>query len=149
MLDARVQDLPGTWLVADVSSHRRAYGRLVAMGDTAFFPQERYLLELYARYAASALDGATALDEAQRGHAEAQVLLELARMLAAATTGDEVAQRLADTVPEIVDCDRLSVWIWNAADRELVCRAHSGDARPEAYEMTHPPRGHPQPGRPA
>jgi diguanylate cyclase (GGDEF)-like protein len=136
VLDARVQDLPGTWLVADVSSHRRAYGRLVAMGDTAFFPQERYLLELYARYAASALDGATALDEAQRGHAEAQVLLELARMLAAATTGDEVAQRLADTVPEIVDCDRLSVWIWNAADRELVCRAHSGDARPEAYEMT-------------
>ena len=44
-------------------------------------------------------------------------------MLAAATTSDEVAQRLAETVPEIVDCDRLSVWIWNAADRELVCRA--------------------------
>jgi diguanylate cyclase (GGDEF)-like protein len=133
VLDAK-QDLPGTWLVAEVSSHRRAYGRLVAMSDTSFFPQERYLLELYARYAASALDGATALDEAQRGHTEAQALLELARLLAAATTGDEVAQRLAETVPEIVDCDRISVWVWDAAERELVCRAHAGDARPEAYE---------------
>ena len=56
------------------------------MADTSFFPQERYLLELYARYAASALDGATALDEAKRGH-EARALLELARALAAATTG--------------------------------------------------------------
>jgi len=37
-------------------------------------------------------------------------------------------------VPEIVDCDRVSVWVWDAAERELVCRAHSGDARPEAYE---------------
>jgi diguanylate cyclase (GGDEF)-like protein len=134
VLEARIQDLPGTWLAADVSSHRRSYGRLVAMGDTAFFPQERYLLELYARYAASALDGATALDEAKRGHAEANALLELARLLAEATTGDEVAQRLAETAPEIVDCDRLSVWVWNATDRELVCRAHAGDARPEAYE---------------
>jgi diguanylate cyclase (GGDEF)-like protein len=134
VLGANAGDLPGQWLVAEVSSHRRAYGRLVAMGDTSFFPQERYLLELYARYAASALDGATALGEAQRGHTEAQALLELARLLAAATTGDEVAQRLAETVPEIVDCDRISVWIWNAAERELVCRAHSGDARPEAYE---------------
>ena len=89
-------ELPNTWLAADVSSHRRSYGRLVAMGDTSFFPQERYLLELYARYAASALDGATALDEAKRGHEEASALLELARALAAATTSDEVAQRLAE-----------------------------------------------------
>src|SRR3954454_24418747 len=59
VLAERLEDLPATWLGADVSSHRRAYGRLVAMGDTKFFPQERYLLELYARYAASALDGAT------------------------------------------------------------------------------------------
>src|SRR4051794_13521339 len=68
VLDANMSDLPATWLIAEVSSHRRAYGRLVAMGDTSFFPQERYLLELYGRYAASALDGATALDEAKRGH---------------------------------------------------------------------------------
>ena len=68
--------------------------------DTSFFPQERYLLELYARYAASALDGATALDEAKRGHEEARALLELARALAAATTSDEVAQRLVEAMPD-------------------------------------------------
>jgi len=36
-------------------------------------------------------------------------------------------------VPEIVDCDRLSVWVWNAADRELICRAHTGDGPAETY----------------
>ena len=88
---ARVTSCPSSWLVADVSSHRRSYGRLVAMSDASFFPQERYLLELYARYAATALDGATALDEATRGHEEARALLELARSLAVASTSDEVA----------------------------------------------------------
>jgi diguanylate cyclase (GGDEF)-like protein len=134
VLEAELRDLPDTWLAADVRSHRRSYGRLAAMGDTAFFPQERYLLELYARYAATALDGATALDEAKRGHAEAEALLELARRLADATTGVEVAQRLGDTVPELVDCDRLSVWLWDRAERQLVCRATSGDASGERYE---------------
>jgi diguanylate cyclase (GGDEF)-like protein len=136
VLESELRDLPGTWLAADVRSHRRSYGRLAAMGDTPFFPQERYLLELYARYAATALDGATALDEAKRGHAEAEALLELARRLTDVKSGDEVAQRLADTVPELVDCDRLSVWLWDAAERELVCRATSGDTRGERYETS-------------
>jgi diguanylate cyclase (GGDEF)-like protein len=135
LLDTRVEALPDTWLVADVSSHRRSYGRLVAIADTSFFPQERYLLELYARYAASALDGATALAEAKRGHEEARALLELARLLAAATTSDEVAERLAEAVPEVVDCDRVSVWLWDEDARQLSSRASYGDASPEAYEL--------------
>jgi diguanylate cyclase (GGDEF)-like protein len=134
LLESPDERLPNTWLAADVSSHRRSYGRLVAMGDTSFFPQERYLLELYARYAASALDGATALDEAKRGHEEARALLELARALAAATTSDEVAQRLVEAMPEVVDCDRVSVWLWDDDTRELSCRAISGSARPDAFE---------------
>jgi diguanylate cyclase (GGDEF)-like protein len=134
LLESPDERLPNTWLAADVSSHRRSYGRLVAMGDTSFFPQERYLLELYARYAASALDGATALDEAKRGHEEARALLELARALAAATTSDEVAQRLVEAMPEVVDCDRVSVWLWDDDARELTCRAVSGSARPDAFE---------------
>jgi diguanylate cyclase (GGDEF)-like protein len=134
VLDSELRELPSTWLAADVRSHRRSYGRLAAMGDTPFFPQERYLLELYARYAATALDGATALDEAKRGHAEAEALLELARRLAEATTGGEVAERLANAVPEIVDCDRLSVWLWDPVERELICRATSGDTQGERYD---------------
>jgi diguanylate cyclase (GGDEF)-like protein len=135
VLEAEVEELPSTWLVADVSSHRRSYGRLVAMGDTSFFPQERYLLELYARYAASALDGATALAEAKSGHEEARALLELARSLAAATTSDEVAERLAEAVPEVVDCDRVSVWLWDEDVRQLSSRASYGEAQPEADEL--------------
>ncbi|MEA2418472.1 MAG: hypothetical protein QOE60_678 [Thermoleophilaceae bacterium] len=134
LLESPDEQLPSTWLAADVSSHRRAYGRLVAMGDTTFFPQERYVLELYARYAASALDGATALDEAKRGHEEARALLELARSLAAATTSDEVAERLVEAVPEVVDCDRVSVWLWDDGARELTCRAASGHVGAEPYD---------------
>ena len=134
LLESPDEKLPSTWLAADVSSHRRSYGRLVAMGDTSFFPQERYLLELYARYAASALDGATALDEAKRGHEEARALLELARALAAATTSDEVAQRLVEAMPEVVDCDRVSLWLWDNDARELTCRAVSGNATPNTFD---------------
>jgi|tagenome__1003787_1003787.scaffolds.fasta_scaffold20975669_3 diguanylate cyclase (GGDEF)-like protein len=126
LLDTPADELPSNWLVADVSSERRAYGRLVAMSDSNFFPQERYLLELYARYAATALDGATALDEAQRGHEEAEALLQLARSLAEAKTSAEVATRLADAVPAVVDCDRVSVWGWDEDAGALKCLAISG-----------------------
>jgi diguanylate cyclase (GGDEF)-like protein len=126
LLDSAPEELPESWLVADVRSHRRSYGRLAAMSDTSFFPQERYLLELYARYAATALDGATALTEANRGHEEARALLELARALAAATTSQEVAERLAAALPSVVDCDRVTVWLWDQDAQELRCRAISG-----------------------
>jgi diguanylate cyclase (GGDEF)-like protein len=126
LLDSEVEDLPESWLVAEVSSHRRSYGRLVALSDTSFFPQERYLLELYARYAATALDGATALAQANQGHETASALLNLARTLAAASTSDKVAARLVEAVPAVVDCDRVSVWLWDEEANELSCKAISG-----------------------
>jgi diguanylate cyclase (GGDEF)-like protein len=135
LLDSDLDHLPGSWLAADVRSQRRFYGRLVAMSDTSFFPQERYLLELYARYAATALDGATALAQANKGHEEASALLELARALAVASTSDEVAERLAEALPAVVDCDRVSVWLWDEEERELTCRAVSGDEYSELYEQ--------------
>jgi diguanylate cyclase (GGDEF)-like protein len=134
LLDTEMDQLPGSWLAADVRSNRRSYGRLVAMSDSSFFPQERYLLELYARYAATALDGATALAQANQGHEAASALLELARALAAASTSDEVANRLAEAVPSVVDCDRVSVWLWDEETRELTCRALSGEANSELTE---------------
>ena len=105
-------DLPDHWLLAEVKTARNDYGRLVAMYQPGarFFPQERQLLDVYARYAASALDSATAL-------------LELARRLASAGTTDRIAQRLADAVPGVVDCDRVSVYIWNSERGELVRQA--------------------------
>jgi diguanylate cyclase (GGDEF)-like protein len=135
LLDSNLDHLPGSWLAADVRSQRRFYGRLVAMSDSSFFPQERYLLELYARYAATALDGATALAEANEGREEAGALLELARALAAASTSDEVAARLAEAVPSVVDCDRVSVWLWDDEEGQLSCRALTGEEYSELYEM--------------
>jgi diguanylate cyclase (GGDEF)-like protein len=128
LLSTPENELPNGWLVADVNSHQRDYGRLVAMSEGQFFPEERQLWELYARYAASALDGATALADAERRHNEARALLELARALAAAGTSDEIAARLAEAVPSVVDCDRVTVLLWDEEAQELVFTASFGQA---------------------
>ena len=118
-------DTPDSWLVVAVQSHRHAYGHLLAIYEdgATFLAQERELLEVYARYAATALDTATALVEAKRRHDQASTLLELARTLATAGTSDEVAQRLAEAVPMVVDCDRVGVYLWDEVAGELRRRA--------------------------
>jgi diguanylate cyclase (GGDEF)-like protein len=129
---------PDHWLLAPVRSHRNHYGWLVAMYQpgAAFFPQERQLLEVYARYAAAALDGATALaeaqvrqQEAQRRYEESRTLLDLARRIAYAGSSDLVAQRLADAVPAVVDCDRVSVYLWDEDRGEMLRRAINATER--------------------
>jgi diguanylate cyclase (GGDEF)-like protein len=141
-------DHPDHWLMAPVQSHRNRYGWLVAMYQPGaeFFPQERQLLEVYARYAAAALDGATAVaeakarqQEAQRRYEESRTLLDLARRIAYAGSSDLVAQRLADAVPAVVDCDRVSVYLWNEERGELVRRAINATergGRPDAGLVT-------------
>jgi diguanylate cyclase (GGDEF)-like protein len=125
---------PESWLVVPVRSNRRDYGRLLAMYDEGvrFFPEERDLLEVYARYAASALDSASALREAEERYAQSSALLQLARVLATAGTSTEVARRLSDAVPVVVDCDRVGVYLWDGARGELARKAitQSGDGEP-------------------
>ena len=125
ILDPRPVEHPKSWLVVPVRSHRREYGQLLAAfdADERFFPQERELLEVYARYAATALDGAAALLEANRRYHQSIALLKLARVLATAGTSGEVAHRLADAVPLVVDCDRVGVYLWDPTRGELVRRA--------------------------
>jgi diguanylate cyclase (GGDEF)-like protein len=137
LLSTPADELPSSWLVAEVNSHQRDYGRLVAMSDEQqFFPEERQLWDLYARYAASALDGATALADAERRHNEARALLELARALAAAGTSDEVAARLAEAVPDVVDCDRVGVFLWHEDRQELAFAASWGQAAVSNGDMS-------------
>ena len=130
--------VPDHWLVAEVRSHRHHYGVLVAVhADGArFFAHERQLLEVYARYAATALDSATALAEARARHLEAlrrdeesRTLLELARRLARAGSTDQIAARLADAVSGVIDCDRVSVYLWDPGCAELVRRAIKSTGR--------------------
>jgi diguanylate cyclase (GGDEF)-like protein len=128
--------LPESWLVVPVASRRREYGRLLALRgpNQSFLPEERELFEVYARYAASALDGAAALAEAKERGNQSNALLSLARALAAAGTSNEVACRLAGAVPIVVDCDRVGVYLWDAGRGELVRRAVTTREAPEGVE---------------
>jgi diguanylate cyclase (GGDEF)-like protein len=121
------QKLPDSWLVVPVTSNRRDYGRLLAIcaDGGRFFELERELLEVYAQYAASALDSASALIEAERRDEQSSALLRLARALAQAGTSAEVARRLADAVPNVVDCDRVAVYLWDEERAELARAAHA------------------------
>ena len=128
-------ELPEHWLAVELRSKLNAYGVLVAMyepGDR-FFDQERELLEMFGRYAATTLDSAAALQDAQELQREAQkryedshLLLELARRIATAETSQAVAQRLAEALPTVVECDRVSVYIWEESSSEFVRQAVAG-----------------------
>jgi diguanylate cyclase (GGDEF)-like protein len=97
-------------VVAEVSSAQRRYGRLAAINPNGvFFPQERVVLESYARLAAAALDSAAALDDARRQARTARALLELSNALAQLATTDEMAQNIAGAVPAVIGCDRAAV----------------------------------------
>jgi diguanylate cyclase (GGDEF)-like protein len=108
-------------LVVDVTSSRRHYGQLIARYPSAvqFFPQDREMLGLYAKHAAAVLDMATALQESAQRHDQVSSLLSLSHALAQAGTSQEVADRLAVAVPEVVDCDRMAVWLWDDREEHL------------------------------
>jgi len=66
------------YLVVEVRSQRRRYGRLCAVNTAGrFFPQERVVLQAYGRLVAAALDSATAVEEARAQAQTARALLEL------------------------------------------------------------------------
>jgi len=108
-------------LSVEVASSRRHYGHLIARypGEVAFFPQEKELLNLYTKHAAAVLDMATALQESAQRHEQVSSLLSLSHALAQAGTSLEVAERLAAAVPEVVDCDRIGVWLWDHVEQHL------------------------------
>lgn len=140
--------LPESWLVVPVRSSRRDYGRLLALYEDGrqFFAEERGLLEVYARYAASALDSATALIEARQRYGQSSALLRLSRALADAGTSDEIARRLAEAVPDVIDCDRIVVALWDDATEAFVERAIADPVGPAPTQPRQPRRWVPSPG---
>jgi len=111
----------GSMLVVDVHSSRRSYGQLIARYSSAieFFPQEEEMLSLYAKHAAAVLDMALALQESAKRHEQVSSLLALAHALAKAGTTLEVAERLAAAAPDVVDCDRMAIYLWDPYERCL------------------------------
>jgi diguanylate cyclase (GGDEF)-like protein len=126
-----------TTLVADVSSATRDYGRLIVISASGseFFDQEAQLLALYAKHAAAVLDMATALQTAARRHDQVSGLLSFAQALSHAGTSVDVAERLADTAPAVVDCDGVGVWLWDAEAEHLRLGARTrGDGLDEKLQ---------------
>jgi diguanylate cyclase (GGDEF)-like protein len=120
-------DPPPYWVLAPVRSRRRDYGVLVAIyeHEGLIYPQERRLLEVFARYAAAALDSATALAEATERHRLSNALLELARELASAAGSTEIAERLVAATPHVIDCDLVQVYVWDEPSGKLVRKAYT------------------------
>ena len=115
-------------LTVNVRSSRRDYGVLIACYPTGmeFFPQEQEQLQLYAEHAAAVLDMTTTLRESARRHAQVSALLSLAQALAQAGTTAEVSGRLIDAVPDMVDCDRVGMALWDDIAGELTSAAARG-----------------------
>jgi diguanylate cyclase (GGDEF)-like protein len=120
--------------VAQVASARQVYGQLIARypGKVEFFPQDHELLSLYAKNAAAVLDMSVALEESKRRHEQVSSLLSLAHAVAQAGTSEEVAERLLAVVPEVVDCDRVGVWLWDYLEQNL--RLLDGSGHPPAHD---------------
>ncbi len=117
--DSKTSDL--SRLVVDIESSRGHFGRLAAFYPEQyhFLPQERSLMMAYAGHAAAALETAAALDESRDRNTTLSALLGLGKALAEMSTRTEVAQRLADAMPEIAGPDEAHVFLWDSGDALL------------------------------
>jgi diguanylate cyclase (GGDEF)-like protein len=103
-------------LVVDLASTRRSYGRLAALNpDGGFYGQELETLQAYGRLAAAALDSAAALEETRNQARRAEALLDLSTALAETGSTEDMAQRIAQAVPLVIDCDRALVLVADTA----------------------------------
>ena len=103
---------PDRVVAVDVASARRHYGVLaIDEGGGVFSSLSQSTLETYARLAAAALDTADALDEARHQANTAQVLLDLSTSLTEIVSTQEMAAKVAQAVPDIIDCDRAAVFL--------------------------------------
>ena len=125
-------------LVAEVASGRRSYGELIARypGSVEFFPQDRELLNLYAKNAAAVLDMSVALEQSTRRHEQVSALRSLAHAVAQAGTTEEIAERLVAVVPDVVDCDRVGVWRWDYLEQSLTILCGSGQSAAQAEYLS-------------
>ena len=110
-----------SWLTVPIRSDERDYGFFIVEPPALRSRfEDRELLEVYARYAAIALDSAAARTRAEHRFKQTTALLEFAKEVSAAGTSAEVAQRLADSVGLVVECDEVAVHLWDGAEFTLL-----------------------------
>jgi diguanylate cyclase (GGDEF)-like protein len=130
------------YLVVQVASSVRHYGRLIVADSSRGAQFERPAVESYARLAATALDAAVALEESRREARTTAAMLELASSLAELGTAAEVAAKIAHAIPALIDCDGSAVLLRRDGALEVVARLSfdgetagiARDAPIDAYE---------------
>jgi diguanylate cyclase (GGDEF)-like protein len=123
-------------LVVDIESTRGHFGRLAAFYPEHyhFLPQERSLMMAYAGHAAAALETAAALDESRDRNTTLSALLALGKALAEMSSRAEVAQRLADAMPEVAGAEEAHVLLWDPGDALLTRAASTAQLVPDIVE---------------
>jgi len=118
-------------LVVDLTSTHCTYGRLAAINPSGeFFPQELAILQAYGRLAVAALDSAAALEATRSQATRAEALLALSSALAEVASIEEMAQRVAEAIPLVIDCDRAVVVV---ADTQAVGHIAGIDGYPDEF----------------
>ncbi len=114
-------------LVVDITSRRRRYGRMAVFFPASAPPDptEVRMIDLYASYAAAAMDIRAVLADAEQSNVTTQALLNLSEQLSRATSLSDAVQLVVDTVPEVTGCDRATIFLWNDRDGHLVPRART------------------------
>jgi diguanylate cyclase (GGDEF)-like protein len=107
--------------VVPLESPRRRYGHLAVMAQSGsrLSDNEMRMLTAYAGHATAAIEAAAALEEAQVERDTAEALLDLARVLARVGSTAQIAQRIAEAVPNVVKCDLSAVMLWEPTARTL------------------------------
>ena len=102
-------------IAVEVVSARRRYG-VLAIDERGgiFASQAQSTLQTYAELAAAALDAADAMEDARHQANTARVLLDLSTSLAEIVSTAEMAAKVAGAVPDVIDCDRVAVFLDDA-----------------------------------
>jgi diguanylate cyclase (GGDEF)-like protein len=126
-------DANGSRLIVDIASPRRRYGRLAEFlpAGVAHPASENKVLNLYAEYAATALDIFGVLLDAKRSDATARTLLSFSEALSRINNVSDLVQLLADTVPEVTECAQSTVHLWDGELRQLIPRAQTAGSDPQ------------------
>jgi diguanylate cyclase (GGDEF)-like protein len=138
-------------IAVEVTSVRRHYGVLAIDERGGIFgSQAQSTLETYAQLAAAALDAADAMEDARHQANTARVLLELSTSLAEIVGTEEMAAKVARAVPDVIDCDRVAVFLddadWQGAGsgevRLVASLGYPDEAvatlRSRSYHQAHP-----------
>ncbi|MCZ2858526.1 putative bifunctional diguanylate cyclase/phosphodiesterase [Blastococcus sp. VKM Ac-2987] len=117
-----------TVLSVPVTSATRDYGVLavVAWPGQDTLPGDVELLTAYARHAAAAIEMTATLAEAREQEETARLLLTVARSLAGRREAQQIAQTIADAVPNLCDADRAAVALWDAESESVWIAGLSG-----------------------